>query len=478
MKQALLKASAKKNKFIKRKKIQYAEEDSDEYMSSDDEELYSQDILGRLIDNKYLILKFLGRGAFCKVWLVLNMLENKYYALKVQEYKYNEDLEMEYNILKHLQKGIKEEEYDNYNFGMCKDMISIKIDNTICKCLVLELLGLSISDIIDNNKENTELKSLSNIKNIFLQIVKGLKYIHEKNVLHTDLKLDNILLTNMSPKIQKFIDEIEELELIKNYNSIYENSIPKEIIQLPKNKRKMIKRKIRNKSLKEVVKSNLDKIKEISGKFIEEFNLQLNIEDIDDSDDNESDDEYQNVECDNYIDENINIKIIDFGNAKMKNNIEEEEIYTRIYRPPENILDNTYDKESDIWVLGCFLYELITLNPLFEIECEDNNDFGRDKEHLSKMSLILGKLPKDMILNSEYSDDIFDSHGKIRNNKKLGLMIDRDLRKELLYRIKKDRIKIEDNDIDLIEDLIYKMLEYKPDKRIKLDDILKHKLFN
>ena len=77
-----------------------------------------------------------------------------------------------------------------------------------------------------------------------------LKYIHEKNILHTDLKLDNILLTNRSPKIQKFIDEIEELELIKNYNSIYENSIPKEIIQLPKNKRKMIKRKIRNKSLK------------------------------------------------------------------------------------------------------------------------------------------------------------------------------------------------------------------------------------
>ena len=75
MKQALLKGKAKKQKFIKRKKIQYAEEDSDEYMSSDDEELYSQDILGRLVDNKYLILKFLGRGAFCKVWLVLNMLK-------------------------------------------------------------------------------------------------------------------------------------------------------------------------------------------------------------------------------------------------------------------------------------------------------------------------------------------------------------------------------------------------------------------
>ena len=162
----------------------------------------------------------------------------------------------------------------------------------------------------------------------------------------------------------------------------------------------------------------MDKIKEISGKFIEEFNLQLNIEEIDESDDDQEDRIFR-------VDDNMKIKIIDFGNAKYVNCKEDEEIYTRIYRPPENILDNVYDKKSDIWVLGCFLYELITFNSLFEIDCEDNDDFARDKEHIAKMSVILGKLPKDMILDSEYSDDIFDSHGKIRNYKKLGISQDR-----------------------------------------------------
>ena len=107
----------------------------------------------------------------------------------------------------------------------------------------IRIEGMSISDLINNEEENKKLNSFQNIKNIFLQIVNGIKYIHDKNILHSDLKLDNILLTDRSTKIQNFINDIEELDLIKNYNSIYENSIPKEIIQLPKNKKKMIKEK-------------------------------------------------------------------------------------------------------------------------------------------------------------------------------------------------------------------------------------------
>jgi serine/threonine protein kinase len=33
-------------------------------------------------------------------------------------------------------------------------------------------------------------------KHIFKQIMEGLKYCHSKNILHRDIKLDNILLTS------------------------------------------------------------------------------------------------------------------------------------------------------------------------------------------------------------------------------------------------------------------------------------------
>ena len=44
-----------------------------------------------------------------------------------------------------------------------------------------------------------------NLKRIFLNILKGLKFIHERSVIHRDIKIDNILLdSDMNPKIADF----------------------------------------------------------------------------------------------------------------------------------------------------------------------------------------------------------------------------------------------------------------------------------
>ena len=66
--------------------------------------------------------------------------------------------------------------------------------------------------------------------------------------------------------------------------------------------------------------------------------------------------------------DNIGVKIIDFGNSEFIHEKHQDEIYTRSYRPPENILNNEYSTKSDIWFIGCFLYELLTGNVLFEID--------------------------------------------------------------------------------------------------------------
>ena len=68
MKNALLKARAKKHKFNKRKEKVREEEDSDVSISDDDEELYSEDMVGNLLNGKYMIVKYLGKGSFSKVW--------------------------------------------------------------------------------------------------------------------------------------------------------------------------------------------------------------------------------------------------------------------------------------------------------------------------------------------------------------------------------------------------------------------------
>ena len=51
--------------------------------------------------------------------------------------------------------------------------------------------------------------------------------------------------------------------------------------------------------------------------------------------------------------------------SKRERNLSEH-VYSRSYRPPEVILrDQNYDLSSDIWAIGCMLYELIV--------CSENN---------------------------------------------------------------------------------------------------------
>ncbi len=45
-----------------------------------------------------------------------------------------------------------------------------------------------------NFLEDTKEIPESKIKEIFIQIVEGVKYIHEKNYYHGDLKLENIVI--------------------------------------------------------------------------------------------------------------------------------------------------------------------------------------------------------------------------------------------------------------------------------------------
>ena len=61
---------------------------------------------------------------------------------------------------------------------------------------------------------------------------------------------------------------------------------------------------------------------------------------------------------------------------------------------PEQIDDHKYNEKSDIWSLGCFLYELTTLLPPFEAT-----------NHLSlAMKIKSGKVDK---INSRYSSFLF-----------------------------------------------------------------------
>lgn len=91
----------------------------------------------------------------------------------------------------------------------------------------------------------------------------------------------------------------------------------------------------------------------------------------------------------------LDIKIGDFGVAKIlkENNFANTLIGTPYYISPELCEELPYNEKSDIWALGCILYELCTYKHPFNAKCQ-----------ASLVMKILENKPKS--INKYYSDDL------------------------------------------------------------------------
>ena len=73
-----------------------SEEDSDTIKDIENE------YLGKVVNNKYLIIKYISRGTFSRVFLVYNIIHDKFYALKMLFEEYREEGLQETKIYRHL----------------------------------------------------------------------------------------------------------------------------------------------------------------------------------------------------------------------------------------------------------------------------------------------------------------------------------------------------------------------------------------
>jgi serine/threonine protein kinase len=83
----------------------------------------------------------------------------------------------------------------------------------------------------------------------------------------------------------------------------------------------------------------------------------------------------------------------------------------QIYCSPEYVLDKNVGISSDIWALGCTLFEIRTGRRLFDTFDDDMD------EHLCKLALILGKFPEPWWSTAwearkEFFEDNADANGR------------------------------------------------------------------
>jgi len=134
---------------------------------------------------EYKIIKELGRGAFGKVYQVLN--ENKYYALKkIELIEFSEEelelYENEAKILSSINNAHIVKYYDSSK------------DNEFFYILMEYCEGSDLKQLIKDHKSKKEKIDEKTVYSIIFDICLGIKEIHQKNLIHRDLKPDNIFI--------------------------------------------------------------------------------------------------------------------------------------------------------------------------------------------------------------------------------------------------------------------------------------------
>ncbi|XP_024419515.1 dual specificity protein kinase CLK1 isoform X2 [Desmodus rotundus] len=160
---------------------------------------------------------------------------------------------------------------------------------------------------------------------------------------------------------------------------------------------------------------------------------------------------------------NPDIKVVDFGSATYDDEHHSTLVSTRHYRAPEVILALGWSQPCDVWSIGCILIEYylgFTVFPTHD-----------SKEHLAMMERILGPLPKHMIQKTRKRKYFHHDRLDWDENSSAGRYVSRRC-KPL-----KEFMLSQDDEHELLFDLIQKMLEYEPAKRITLKEALKHPFF-
>ena len=432
--------------------------------------------------NRYRVERKLGWGHFSTVWIVSDLetqtkdtREEKKdvdgskeesawetYALKIQKSAshYVEAARDEIEILKQIASGQKEkrkaekkdpkgeeeeeeEEEETFKYSenakhvvQLVDSFEHKGANGTHVCMVFERLGDNLLTLIKRYEYLGV--PMQGVRRIATGILKGLDYLHrEREIIHTDLKPENVLLTRiLPPKMSKRSRSSSSVMTI----GVGKATTPTKMEQMTKDLGNM------NMPNTSYINNNggENTQQQIESKRIEKLpRFSLSPEELD----------------------NLDVKIVDLGNACWTYKQFTSDIQTRQYRSPEVILGAKYGASCDIWSLACVIFELVTGDVLFDPRSGETHE--RDDDHLALMMELAGKrMPKKIALGGKRSKDFFNRSCDLRNIKTLKFWT--------LDRVFVEKYRLDEDEAMDLTAFLKPMLDFDPKNRATAEELLKH----
>lgn len=420
----------------------------------------------KIINDRWLALTCIGRGANATIWLCYDLKEaspppktlhkrtgkppstskvprsqptvastatpvdvSRYYAVKVfsaADYA----VDAYDNEIKMLRIFT---DYSDHGHMKIIDTFTFTLDDDQHRAIVLPLCMGNILSAVDDGRGC----DIDTTRNVLRQLFTAVNIVHSKLLAHGDLKPENILVDGVNAKTINLIKSINKRINLKNYIG-----------------RKHINRQLLS-NIRSVFRQLSEKKTDIE---IVQFDLP----------------------------EAPMIRISDFGTC-VANNHGYNSLNTVYYNGIEGIfkLSVPDNRQTDIWALACTAWEIMTGTVLFDWKVEqrdwsNSEDEGPSSDHMSKYmfrqvirTLGCNATTLDFIRSSNIYGHLLMTCGVPKDPETIKADT---LMKRLSY-INSDMI-IEDN-IDHLNfiDMLYMMLEIIPDKRPTINQLLEHPFF-
>jgi serine/threonine protein kinase len=351
-------------------------------------------LYGSLVkNNEYLLFNMLGKGAYSDVWLAYSISKKTFVALKLMMDADDVDVcDQESEMLRKLSKtsvGILLDHFTNET-----------VDGRLISGLVFPLYAGTMYDLYCDNGIPPDI-----CETIFQQATKKLKEMHALNIVHGDIKPENIAYEGTNPLCQSLIDRfhanggfappdntsleayakdlIRDLFEDNDYNysdfSVYNSSNESEDDGDDETSLDDLTHRIENLEKKLGIDEEEDSSEEEEESSEEE--------ESEDEGGSESDDEEESWDETGVVHpmptEDLKIQLIDFSHTHEIDDDSRDYVATRYYRCPEVLRgEGNGGFFADWYALACTMSEIANGTVLIRrvSDDEDDEDESIDKE--------------------------------------------------------------------------------------------------
>ena len=346
---------------------------------------------GDVLNDRYQIAQKLGWGEFSTVWLVIDRqataMHRTFCALKIAKCRPDVTRNTKYEcyLMNYLREQLSVQAKGVMSsrkscLGTLMDVFEHRGQHGAHLCMVMPLLGSNLLCIVDQFKLHRRMRKqdeIQMVKHISLATLRGLDVMARAKTLHTDIKPENVLVGVPDPKVRDLLNNHAEqlaernagvtvAQMMAHFDSTNDPEVP----------------------IVRIADFGLSLLLEPSGNMAALSSPAQKV---------------------------VNRKELNVTVSGTLNNVNSGMlIQTREYRAPEVLFGTNFNCRTDLWSVGCMVYELITGNFLFDPKRKTRDERAMDIEHLAMIMQVLGPVPGKIARPGagKYTHRYFDENGR------------------------------------------------------------------